>query len=168
MRSPLARVLIASALTVALSAAISFSAPDQVFAAKRAKKVSRELVITRSKRWVRHKVPYSQSRYHAGYRQDCSGFVSMAWKTGHSYTTRTIKRVSHRINYRKAKPGDAVLRPGRHVAIFGGWHNKSRRTYYAYEESTYGRPAMRRIKKFTRDAQIIRRDRITTKSNRYR
>ncbi|HSK47268.1 MAG TPA: hypothetical protein VLA05_04585 [Coriobacteriia bacterium] len=168
MRSPLARVLVASALTVALSATLALAAPKPAFAAKRAKKISRELVITRSKRWVRHKVPYSQSRYHAGYRQDCSGFVSMAWKTGRSYTTSTIKRVSHRINYRKAKPGDAVLRPGRHVAIFGGWHNKSRRTYYAYEESTYGKPAMRRIKKFTRGSQMIRRDRITMKTNRYR
>ena len=42
-------------------------------------------------------VPYSQTRYYAGYRTDCSGFVSMCWALPSSYNTRTLYRVSYPI-----------------------------------------------------------------------
>src|SRR5438105_14469861 len=47
----------------------------------------RRSALDRGLRWFDEKVPYSQSRSHDGYRTDCSGFVSMAWQLGTSYTT---------------------------------------------------------------------------------
>jgi len=151
---------VAAALTVALSATFSFSAPDSAQAApRRAKTITRSTVISRSRHWVKKRVRYSQRRYYRGYRRDCSGFVSMAWRTGRSYSTRTIHRVSHRISYKKARPGDAVLTRG-HVAIFAGWKNRKAKTFYAYEESTWGRGARKSVKRFGRGAKMIRRDGI--------
>src|SRR5512144_2705700 len=47
----------------------------------------RRQAIERAFTWWDAKVPYSQSRSHGGYRPDCSGFVSMCWELGQSYTT---------------------------------------------------------------------------------
>ena len=44
--------------------------------------ITRDQVLTRAKAWVDAGVAYSQVTYTGGYRQDCSGFVSMAWSTG--------------------------------------------------------------------------------------
>src|SRR5262245_11998571 len=47
----------------------------------------RKTVIQRGLSWFDQKVPYSQSASHEGYRTDCSGFVSMCWQLGTSFTT---------------------------------------------------------------------------------
>lgn len=162
-RSLVAKALVASALTVVLSATFAFSAPDSAQATpKRAKTITRSTVISRSRHWVKKRVRYSQRGYYRGYRRDCSGFVSMAWRTGRSYSSRTIHRVSHPISYKKAKPGDAVLTRG-HVAIFAGWKNKKAKTFYAYEETTWGKGARKTVRRFGRGAKMIRRDGIRDK-----
>ena len=46
--------------------------------------ISRDEVISRAQDWVNRKIPYSQSKTTDGYRQDCSGYVSMAWKSSTS------------------------------------------------------------------------------------
>src|SRR4051794_18585940 len=45
----------------------------------------RRTAIERGFGWLDAHVPYSQSAYRAGYRTDCSGFVSMCWQLGTSY-----------------------------------------------------------------------------------
>jgi hypothetical protein len=53
---------------------------------KNAGKITRAEVIARAQDWVNRKIPYSQTATTDGYRQDCSGMVSMAWassKPGH-------------------------------------------------------------------------------------
>ncbi|MDO8962941.1 MAG: hypothetical protein Q7W30_00435 [Coriobacteriia bacterium] len=122
--------------------------------------ITRAEILTRANHWVAKRVPYSQSRFFQGYRQDCSGFVSMAWKMGRSHTTRTMPRYSRRIPIGQLRPGDAVLTPG-HLAVFGGWKSRRARTFVAIEESTYGHPAMRRVKRMPAGAIGLRRPAIT-------
>ena len=145
----------ASALSAtALAAASLLLAPVQAHA------ISRDTVIDRAERWISKKVPYSQSRFHEGYRQDCSGFVSMAWKLERSYTSSTIADRGTRIPFSKLKPGDAIVRPGRHVSLFGGWKDKKNRTFWALEETTWGSHAKRRVRSIPAGAFALRRDGI--------
>jgi hypothetical protein len=112
-----------------------------------ARAITRPEVLKRANHWIKKKVPYSQSSYYEGYRQDCSGFVSMAWKLKTSYTSSSIGSTATKISVKALRPGDAVRRPG-HVEIFDGWKNKAKRQYWALEESTWGRPALRAVKRF--------------------
>ncbi len=145
----------AALLVVAIAATVVISAPAQ------AQAITREQVMKRAKVWVKKKVPYSQRRHYRGYRRDCSGFVSMAWKLGRSYSTRTISSRAKRIPVRALQPGDAVLKPG-HVSLFGGWKNKKARTYYALEQTTWGSHAKKRVRKIPRGAKALRYKKIST------
>lgn len=109
--------------------------------------ITRAEVLKRANSWIKRRVQYSQSSYYQGYRRDCSGFVSMAWKLKASYTSSDIGSVARAISVGALKPGDAVHRSG-HVEIFDGWKNKKKRQYWALEESTWGLPAVRRVKQF--------------------
>ena len=129
-------------VTVALSAVVMIASHVTP-----AHAITRPQVLKRANSWIKKHVQYSQSAYYQGYRRDCSGFVSMAWKLRTSYTSSTIGSVAHKISWSRLKPGDAVRRPG-HVEIFGGWKNKRKRQYWALEESTWGKPALRRVKQF--------------------
>ena len=62
--------------------------------------------------------------------------VSMAWKTGTSYTTRNIQQVSHKISMSDLKAGDALLAPDSHVILFDKWIDG--KTFWAYEEISKG------------------------------
>jgi len=109
--------------------------------------ITRPEVLKRAHNWIQKRVPYSQSAYYQGYRRDCSGFVSMAWKLDSSYTSSSILGQAKSIKMSRLKPGDAVRRPG-HVEIFGGWKNAESHQYWALEESQSGRPALKRVKTF--------------------
>ncbi|MFE7191171.1 peptidoglycan-binding protein [Kitasatospora sp. NPDC057541] len=116
----------------------SFAAPRATAAP-----VTRAQIIERAQRWVDQKVPYSMSRYWSdGYRQDCSGFVSMAWGLGSSQTTWTLPDFADRITKADLQPGDILVynnpaspQSGSHVTIFGGWTDSSRTRYIAYEQT---------------------------------
>ncbi len=97
--------------------------------------VTRSEMITRAKTWTNVGVPYSQSDYYGGYRTDCSGFVSMAWKLSDSLNTNTLDQVSHRIDKDDLKAGDILLRAGVHVAIFEKWADAAHTEYYVYEQT---------------------------------
>jgi hypothetical protein len=103
--------------------------------------IPRTTVLTRAYSWVKHPVKYSQSKYHLGYRTDCSGYVSMCWDTKRSWSTATFYRVTHRITRGDLRPGDAMLRPGYHVRLFHHWLNRSHTSYATYE-SGYGKVAV--------------------------
>ena len=83
-----------------------------------------------------------------GYRQDCSGYVSMAAKLGSSNPKggpNTVALASDKytvpVKIADMKPGDlfidAVDEPGsdfRHVVIFEKWTKDDRSEYMAYEQ----------------------------------
>ncbi|MEU0881320.1 hypothetical protein ABZ345_22140 [Lentzea sp. NPDC005914] len=141
------RVLaLAAAVLVALSTLV---APAQAYPA-----VSRSELISRAKTWLTanngRPVPYSQSSYWGseGYRQDCSGYVSMAAKLGApGRITIDLADYVHStgIAMTELRQGDIVVNPegddanGRHVVIFDRWVDQYRTGYYAYEQrSVYG------------------------------
>ena len=102
--------------------------------------------IERARSWVAADVGYSGSNYftnqYGTYRTDCSGYVSMAWGLGSSYTTVTLPSVSYPVAKDALEPGDILNNPlpgtSGHVVLFAGWANAERTEYYAYEESPSG------------------------------
>ncbi|MEV7526176.1 hypothetical protein [Streptomyces sp. NPDC091371] len=110
--------------------------------------VTREQVIARAKDWVKEEVPYSQGRWWkddatgGSYRQDCSGFVSMAWQLKDSLTTQSLPSVANRLaGFDQLEAGDALDNPAAHVVLFGGWTDKAKGDFVYYSESRPGRPA---------------------------
>ncbi|MFD5008195.1 hypothetical protein ACFWMV_35460, partial [Streptomyces mutabilis] len=110
--------------------------------------VTPEQVIARARHWVKQDVPYSQS--HAWkdaatgghYRQDCSGFVSMAWQLKSSLTTRSLPSVANRLSsFSQLEAGDALNYPAAHALLFGGWTDRAKGDFVYYSESRSGRPA---------------------------
>ncbi|WP_394619265.1 hypothetical protein JNUCC0626_09260 [Lentzea sp. JNUCC 0626] len=115
--------------------------------------VSRQEMITRAKSWLTanngRPVPYSQEQFWGAerYRQDCSGFVSMAAKLG-APGERTVELaqspLSKEIAMSELRWGDIVVDPvgdgnTRHVVIFDKWADPYKTAYHAYEQrSTYG------------------------------
>lgn len=93
-------------------------------------------------------VPYSQGRHwRDGYRQDCSGYASMALglpAPGTNTKGLAERRRTRPIAMNELKPGDLVIdaigdRNTRHVVIFEKWNDAAHRSYTAYEQrSTYG------------------------------
>ncbi|MFG2921433.1 peptidoglycan-binding protein [Streptomyces sp. NPDC048305] len=115
--------------------------------------VSRAEVLRRAATWLTANnggpVPYSQtSVWRDGYRQDCSGYVSMTlglWKSG----PNTVELAGNRslttpITVGGLKPGDLLIDASgsnttRHVVIFEKWTDSSHSSYWAYEQrGTYG------------------------------
>jgi hypothetical protein len=101
-----------------------------------ARAITRPIVLARAQSWVDKPVAYSQAKYHLGYRTDCSGYVSMCWQTGMSWSTSSFHAVTHSIKVSELKPGDAMLRKGYHIRLFHNWANSSHTSYVAYEAGT--------------------------------
>jgi cell wall-associated NlpC family hydrolase len=104
--------------------------------------ITRSEIIDRAKTWVAAKVPYNMNAYWSdGYRQDCSGFVSMAWKLPGNEWTGSLAQYGERISKEELQPGDILLfhnpanpESGSHVVIFGGWTDSKHTHYTAYEQ----------------------------------
>ncbi|MGW3497203.1 NlpC/P60 family protein [Streptomyces sp. NPDC001020] len=120
-------------------------APDPALRAR----ITRPEIIGRARKWVAAKVPYRMDEYWSdGYRQDCSGFVSMAWNLGVNEWTGSLAKFGVRVSKGKLRPGDILLfhnpdnpEKGSHVVIFGGWTDSTHTSYTAYEQTP---PATRR------------------------
>jgi hypothetical protein len=105
--------------------------------------ITRTEIINRARTWVTAKVPYSMTAYRSdGYRQDCSGFVSMAWKLPMNEWTGSLAGLADRITKEELQPGDILLfhnasdpEKGSHVVIFGGWTDHTHTAYTAYEQT---------------------------------
>ncbi|WP_375165216.1 NlpC/P60 family protein, partial [Streptomyces sp.] len=101
---------------------------------------TRAEIINRAKKWVAAKVPYSMEKYWTdGYRQDCSGYISMAWNLRSNEWTGSLDRFGTRIERAELQPGDILLfhnpanpTRGSHVTIFGGWTDYTHTAYVAY------------------------------------
>lgn len=139
----------AAALTgLAVPAALhtSFAKPASAFVEGFNYPISRQEVIDRANVWVDNPRPYSMSDYDVGpeqdsnilWRQDCSGFVSMALAARHvdnptGYTTQTLHPnggydITHSIASEDLLPGDFILQLNEdsssgvgHVVLFNGW-----------------------------------------------
>ncbi|WEO97217.1 peptidoglycan-binding protein [Streptomyces sp. FXJ1.172] len=104
---------------------------------------TRSKIITRAKTWVTAQVPYSMSAYWSdGYRQDCSGYVSMAWGLPGNEWTGSLGDYGVKITKEELEPGDILLyhnpdnpEKGSHVVIFGGWTDYTHATYTVYEQT---------------------------------
>jgi hypothetical protein len=88
----------------------------------------RRRAVERAFAWYDAKVPYSQSRSFQGYRTDCSGYVSMCWETGPSYTTADFVAGGGESfplgSYGALAPADALVRRSNgagHIVLFLGW-----------------------------------------------
>lgn len=149
-RTPLAALLVFVVAFVLLGTSSAFA-------------ITRDTVLSRAQRRIDAPVPYSQSKYYAGYRTDCSGYVSMCWQTGTSWNTRTFHNVTHRISVADLKPGDALLKKGYHIRLFYGWVDDAHTEYIAYE-TAYGTVAGTRIHAIADDLDYgyvpVRFDRI--------
>ncbi|MEV7088629.1 peptidoglycan-binding protein [Streptomyces sp. NPDC093085] len=105
--------------------------------------ITRAEIINRAKLWVTEKVPYSMEKYWSdGYRQDCSGYVSMAWHLPGNEWTGSLDQFAVRIERGQLQPGDILLfhnpenpNKGSHVTIFGGWTDYTHTSYVAYEQT---------------------------------
>ncbi|MFI8393056.1 hypothetical protein [Streptomyces sp. NPDC085540] len=120
----------------ALSAAAV--APAQA-ASSKGGKITRSEVIARAQYWVDQGVPYNQSGYHTdgagtNYREDCSGYVSMAWHATQSYNTWTLPSTSTEVSKSSLLPGDALNHTEAHVILFGGWKDRAAGTFTYYAE----------------------------------
>ena len=109
-------------------------------------RLTRAQILERAETWVAAKVPYSMTAlWKDGYRQDCSGFVSMAWGLGTSAWTGDLARYAVRVTKDQLRPGDVLLFDnaadpvnGSHVVIFGGWADDARTQYTGYEQTVPG------------------------------
>jgi len=147
LRPPVAaRVLVAAAGGAVVAAPLQAAAEAPAPAAHpspRPLALTRGQILERARAWVEAGVPYSMNKYwRDGYRQDCSGFVSMAWGLGSNQWTGSLPEFAERIDPDDLMPGDILLhhdpaRPhrGSHVVIFGGWADSSHRHYLAYEQT---------------------------------
>ncbi|MFB6632102.1 peptidoglycan-binding protein [Streptomyces sp. NPDC056362] len=107
------------------------------------RQTTRAEIINRAKQWVSAQVPYSMEKYWSdGYRQDCSGFISMAWNLRSNEWTGSLDRFAVRIDRSELQPGDILLfhnpanpTRGSHVTIFGGWTDYTHTSYIAYEQT---------------------------------
>ncbi|MEU3659674.1 peptidoglycan-binding protein [Streptomyces sp. NPDC032940] len=105
--------------------------------------ITRTEIIERARTWVTAKVPYSMTAYWSdGYRQDCSGYVSMAWNLPTNEWTGSLGAFADRITKEELQPGDILLfhntanpQSGSHVVIFGGWTDSKHTSYTAYEQT---------------------------------
>ncbi|MYW45949.1 peptidoglycan-binding protein, partial [Streptomyces sp. SID161] len=100
-------------------------------------------IINRAKVWVAAKVPYSMTAFWSdGYRQDCSGYVSMAWGLPNNEWTGSLDQFGTKIGKEELQPGDILLyhnpdnpEKGSHVVIFGGWTDHTHTYYKVYEQT---------------------------------
>ena len=118
-----------------------------------AEQVSRGELLQRAQTWLTAnnggRVPYSMEEYWKdGYRQDCSGYVSMAAKLGNKNpkggpNTEALATDAYTTPVKIAdlQPGDLFIdpvdQPGsdfRHVVIFEKWTKDDRSEYLAYEQ----------------------------------
>jgi hypothetical protein len=116
--------------------------------------LSGDTMINRARTWLTADnggpVPYSMERtWKDGYRQDCSGYVSMALGLGQP-GLNTVGLADSRVTTRlssvsQLKKGDLLIDYSttdgdfRHVVIFEKWADTSHSAYWAYEQrGTYG------------------------------
>jgi hypothetical protein len=105
--------------------------------------ITRAQIIARAELWVQAQVPYSQTEWYTNqngtYRQDCSGYVSMAWDLDQytDFWTGNLNLVSYTIPASALLPGDNLLSQ-EHTILFAGWADSAHTLFNYYEEAHPG------------------------------
>ena len=105
--------------------------------------ITRAQIMQRALAWVEQQVPYSQTAWwvdaEGSYRQDCSGYVSMAWGLDQAidFWTGNLATVSYPIAAAQLLPGDILLSTT-HTVLFAGWADGAHTVFDFYEESHPG------------------------------
>lgn len=148
LNAPSAPAAAPPSATLAAPATGAFEAPA-VAAFEAAPRLTRAQVLARAKTWLTadkgRPVPYSQNkRWKDGYRQDCSGYASMALglaKPGPNTVSLKNDGFTRRIAMKDLAPGDLVIKANsnsadrRHVVIFDGWADRAHTAYRSYEQA---------------------------------
>jgi hypothetical protein len=110
--------------------------------------IGRHEIIARARLWADSPRPYSQEDYDpvSGYRLDCSGYVSMAWRLAPpGPTTVDLPDICVRIVREELRPGDAVMLGGPgtdgdagHVLLFESWADDEHTRLRAFEQVPAG------------------------------
>ena len=107
---------------------------------------ARQTMIQRGVHWVELGVPYSKYRSTEGYRQDCSGSVSMEWELPANPSTSYFAPFSGAYSYPLGsiddlEPGDALnrVKPRGHIVLFAQWGDDSHQTMFVLEEAAPGK-----------------------------
>ena len=121
----------------------------------------RKTMIERGVRWVEMGVPYSVTHYTEGYRQDCSGSVSMEWQIPSNPSTAHFAPYSRVYSYQlgsidQLQAGDALNRvnPRGHIVLFAQWEDASHQAMFVLEEAAPGH--LMQIRRMTR-ADVLAR-----------
>ncbi|WP_380608155.1 NlpC/P60 family protein [Streptantibioticus rubrisoli] len=134
------------------SAVLSSRLVPRSTAAQTGKPISRSVVMARAQSWIAEGVPYNRNAYNSDsngtYRQDCSGFVSMAWSlpssqaNNYGETTGTLTNFATELNsLDDLQPGDMLDNISTHVVLFKGWADANRTTAMILEEAHSGTTA---------------------------
>ncbi|MET9634221.1 hypothetical protein ABZX92_42885, partial [Lentzea sp. NPDC006480] len=114
--------------------------------------ITRSEVQRRARSWIDARVPYSQTSWYnnqfGSYRQDCSGYVSMAWGLDNSYTTWTLPQFMDTIARSDLQLGDALWKHDssqQHIALFIRWNDAARTQPVVWEEYDFGQVAEERV-----------------------
>jgi hypothetical protein len=112
--------------------------------------IGRSEVIARARDWYDKGYAYSQAQadrklgpdHNQTYREDCSGFVSMAWHADPGayggYNTDSIPSVAGQIKFANLLPGDVLNSPQSkmgHVVLFEKWVGAAGGDFWMYEEN---------------------------------
>lgn len=117
--------------------------------------ISVQTMLSRAADWISVPVQYSQVNYYSDingtYRQDCSGYVSMAWDLDYSLTTTGLPAVATKVagGLKDIRPGDIILRTGghNHVFLFVEWANSKHTRATVDEETGVSSPTPYAIRK---------------------
>jgi hypothetical protein len=118
--------------------------------------ITRAEIMARARTWVSEPRRYSQEDNDpiSGYRLDCSGFVSMAWRLDPPGET-TVELPDHclEIDKRDLRYGDAVMNGGPgtdgdagHAMLFDSWAGPAGASFWTCEQISRG--TVRRIVPF--------------------
>ncbi|MBC3839388.1 C40 family peptidase [Streptacidiphilus sp. 4-A2] len=139
MHMPSSRRCLSGLVGAAIASASLFAAAPAHADTSTGGSITRDEVIQRAQSWVSEGVPYNQGAYYTdsngSFREDCSGYVSMAWDLSSSMVTQTLPEVSTQISSSDLQPGDALDYTDEHVILFGGWVDQAAGTFTYYAEN---------------------------------
>ncbi|WP_169790438.1 Ig-like domain-containing protein, partial [Streptacidiphilus anmyonensis] len=157
--------------TLAASALVSIAAIGPAHAAGAAActdtsakggSISPCMMLARANNWIANQVPYNQGGWYASpsgdgtYREDCAGFVAMAWHMTWSPPVTysppglddpsiskylgTVASLRSAGQLNTIQPGDALALTGEHIVLFAGWTDSTDTTAVIDSESHTGTP----------------------------
>ncbi|MEZ0106327.1 hypothetical protein ABH920_000308 [Catenulispora sp. EB89] len=169
IRRRLSASIAAGSMTAALSVTLLATSPAHADGAAACADTSSKggvispcMMIARAYNWIAAGVPYDQGGWYASpsgdgtYREDCAGFVAMAWHMKWSPPVTyappglddpsiskylgTVSSLKNAGSLDTIQPGDALVLTGEHVVLFAGWTDSSHTSAVIDSESHTGVP----------------------------